>query len=58
MKLPGYTQKLLDAVKDVQLTPGLHIAHIMHDDWCALLAGTGPCNCNPEVRIPGLPGRN
>jgi hypothetical protein len=37
------------------LGPGLHHAMILHDDWCALLAGTGPCNCEPIVR-EGMPG--
>jgi hypothetical protein len=23
----------------------------LHDDWCALLAQQGPCNCRPEVKI-------
>ena len=22
---------------------------VYHDDWCALLAGTGACNCDPDV---------
>jgi len=24
---------------------------ILHDNWCPLLAGTGPCNCTPDVAI-------
>ena len=27
---------------------------IRHDPWCALLAGWGGCNCNPEVCPPKL----
>jgi hypothetical protein len=27
---------------------------ILHDDWCALLDGTGPCDCCPEI-APGRP---
>jgi hypothetical protein len=23
---------------------------VLHDSWCNLLAGTGPSNCNPDVR--------
>jgi hypothetical protein len=23
-----------------------------HDDWCDLLAGKGPCNCDPEIGEP------
>ena len=22
---------------------------VRHDEWCNLLAGTGPCNCDPEI---------
>jgi hypothetical protein len=22
----------------------------MHDDWCAFLAGRGPCDCSPTVK--------
>ena len=24
---------------------------IYHDSWCHLLAGQGPCNCDPEVKV-------
>lgn len=23
--------------------------YVLHDDWCALLAGAGPCCCSPTV---------
>lgn len=36
------------------LPPGLHIATVFHDAWCALLAETGPCNCVPEVALEEL----
>jgi hypothetical protein len=32
--------------------PGLHHVNVYHDDWCDLLAGRGPCNCNPDVGQP------
>lgn len=32
--------------------PGLYHVHVLHDDWCAMLAGTGPCNCEPEITAP------
>ena len=38
------------------LTPGTGLdVSVLHDSWCAELAGTGPCNCDPEllVRRPG-----
>jgi hypothetical protein len=28
----------------------LHVT-VRHDEWCALLAGTGPCNCSPELHV-------
>lgn len=31
---------------------GLYNVTVLHDDWCNLLAGKGPCNCNPEVQKP------
>lgn len=29
--------------------PGVYEATVFHDDWCDLLNGKGPCNCEPEV---------
>ena len=26
----------------------MHVT-VAHDDWCALINGRGPCNCNPVV---------
>jgi hypothetical protein len=31
------------------LGPGIHHVNVLHDKWCDLLKGKGPCNCNPEV---------
>jgi hypothetical protein len=34
------------------LQPGkIYQTHIFHDDWCALLARTGPCNCDPDIEM-------
>lgn len=35
----------------LDLSPGTiqHI-NILHDDWCQLIKGSGPCNCNPDVQ--------
>ena len=30
----------------------LYTISVVHDGWCALMAGTGPCDCNPKVRYP------
>lgn len=49
---PAYQDALREAIaKAGQLLPGLHIATVWHDDWCALLASKGPCNCSPEVTL-------
>jgi hypothetical protein len=50
--VPRYVKKLTEALGDVQLPPGLHVVRIQHDDWCPFLAGTGPCTCNVEIRLP------
>lgn len=55
---PHYLNKLLSLAGNTQLIPGIHVARILHDDWCDQLTGRGPCNCNPEVRLPPTPGRN
>ena len=28
---------------------GIHHITVLHDDWCQLLKGNGPCNCQPDV---------
>ncbi len=28
---------------------GVYETTVKHDDWCALLAGVGPCNCRAEI---------
>jgi len=44
---PGYLKKVLELAG----TPGtVSSITVAHDDWCNLLARTGPCNCDPEVR--------
>jgi hypothetical protein len=58
VEMPRYLRKLLAQVRHVQLVPGVHVANVYHDDDCDLLAGRGPCNCNAEIRLPSLPGRN
>jgi hypothetical protein len=49
----NYMPALLE--KSRVLPPG-GVSHvtIRHDDWCKLLAGTGACNCEPEVSIESL----
>jgi hypothetical protein len=42
----NYLKKLIQAAEGKQ---GLVFAHVLHDSWCDLLKGKGPCNCDPEV---------
>jgi hypothetical protein len=57
VEIPRYMRKALRELPNVQITPGLHIMNVYHDDWCDFLAGLGPCNCNPDVVLP-FAGRN
>lgn len=37
-------------VKLAQSLPkGVHLAQVLHDEWCDRLSGKGRCNCNPDV---------
>ncbi len=41
------------AEADTELRKGdVNIMRVLHDDWCALLAGRGDCNRNPEICEP------
>lgn len=55
--IPNYQPEALTAIlwamETGQLQPGGHYqVDVRHDGWCNLLAGKGPCNCNPEVSDP------
>ena len=54
--LPKYMPAAIAAARQSieRRGPGIHHVTIYHDDWCALLAGTGPCNCEPEVEEGGV----
>ncbi len=56
-KIPRYLRKLLAQVRTRQLVPGVHEVRVLHDDGCDLLAGRGPCSCDPDVQLD-LPGRS
>jgi hypothetical protein len=54
---PNYLGPLADAWRRAldagASVPGqVHEVGVYHDDGCDLLAGRGPCNCNPEVGTP------
>jgi hypothetical protein len=56
-KASGHLEAVLAAsqerLAEGLLQPGqLYTVAVAHDDWCDLLAGRGPCNCNPEVGRP------
>ena len=55
-RLPKYADQVIDQARKAQtagtMPPGLYVTEVRHDGWCALLQGTGPCNCNPEVEAP------
>jgi hypothetical protein len=54
---PNYLAPALAAAHEAlaagRMRPGqVYTVCIAHDDWCALLAGKGPCDCNPDVGPP------
>ena len=59
VEIPRYARKVIRAIRERQPIPGeIQVVRILHDDWCDLLANRGPCNCDPEIRMPEMPGRN
>jgi hypothetical protein len=52
--LGNHIPKLQEGLKSNPVWPGSvnHVA-VLHDEWCDLLTGKGPCNCNPEIEIMG-----
>ncbi|GEM_PF-1560344 len=53
----SYAARVLRRAKDAlaagQLQAGqVYAVRVEHDEWCDLLAGKGPCNCNPIVSDP------
>lgn len=47
--LPKLIQYLREHPGAVQSETGLSRVEIQHDGHCALLAGRGPCNCDPTI---------
>lgn len=50
---PNWWAPLRRAAREhgVSLTRALTLVEILHDDDCARLAGTGNCDCDPDVRL-------
>lgn len=49
-----YLVKLLENVAQIEahLEPGtVTVLHAYHDEGCSLLAGTGPCDCDPTLQV-------
>jgi hypothetical protein len=49
----NYLIKLIETLRRNPVGPGVNHVGIAHDDWCNLLSGKGPCNCDPEVQLLG-----
>lgn len=47
----NYWRAVMEAIADGAVpSPGtVAVMTLLHDDWCALLSGSGPCDCDPEV---------
>ncbi|HEY6222940.1 MAG TPA: hypothetical protein VIW26_04100 [Gemmatimonadales bacterium] len=51
-ELPPYMRRVLAALElGGHDTNTARLATVRHDAWCALLKGTGPCNCAPDVEL-------
>jgi len=44
-----------DLIEGVLKRGYMYLMPILHDPWCAFMAGRGECNCNPEVRLQRVP---
>jgi len=44
----GYLHRIVGG--DLPLRPGVHIAAIEHDHWCAIYRGGG-CDCVPNISV-------
>lgn len=58
--LGNHAPRVIAAGLAANLPPGLHVAHVYHDEWCRFFDNR-PCNCELDVRIetvargPGAP---
>lgn len=53
--VPNHVAKMLKLIAEGTFNPKpgtVSGISILHDDWCAALKGTGPCNCDPDVVLP------
>jgi hypothetical protein len=47
---PHYLPAVLRLLASMPPGTGYHVS-VLHDSWCAHLAGAGPCDCDPELRV-------
>lgn len=47
---PKYLKDVLAVGRQLQADEA-RVAYVKHDAWCALLQGTGACNCEPIVKL-------
>lgn len=50
----NYLEKLLENVRRVadHIPPGsIAVMNVYHDEDCAMLDGTGPCDCKPTMQV-------
>lgn len=46
----NWLKKVIEAYERGELPKGgVYHLEVAHDDGCSLLAGTGPCDCEPEL---------
>ncbi len=51
----SYLEDVLKRVAAENIKPGrVYDLNILHDDWCDLINGKGPCNCEPTVSKPKI----
>jgi len=49
---PAYLEQVLEMYLAGERPVGVYAVTVRHDDWCDLLNGRGPCNCDPQVDEP------
>jgi hypothetical protein len=50
----NYLKKLAEARKADPPKPGeVRHVEVVHEEWCSLIKGGGPCDCDPDVKILG-----
>lgn len=50
MSGPAYLPALVRLLVSLPPGTGLDVS-VLHDSWCAQLAGAGPCDCAPELLV-------